>query len=472
VNPRRGIVLVVLVALLVGAVVADRLPRRGDGTVVRAVRGATGPEAARASALSSSWYCPGGTAVAGGAADVTVSVANPGTRALSGTVSVLAQQGAPKVSAFTVGPASVYSVGLSSVVNAAWAGAVVDVAGGGAVVEQRVTGPQGQDISPCSSTASRRWYFAAGSTAKDAQQYLLLLNPFPDSAIVDLTFATTEGPRTPGDYQGLVVPAGTLQVIDIGAHVRREDDVSTAVSVRAGRLAAGQVLVRTAPGVAGLSGVVGAPALGRTWWFPDGLVADGVTEKFHVFNPGSTEAKVEVALTLEQGDAEPFELTVPAQGRVTLVANNEARIPKGVAHSSVVRSANGVPVVVQRSVEATTPRQGRADTLGGTTTAKRWALAAGSVTDTVDEWVIVDNPSGAGATVSFTGLANGQRIAIEGLQGIVVPAGHRQAFRLSDHIKRDPLPLVVESSQAVVVERAVYAVGGPGVSSSIGIPLD
>ncbi|HZQ26801.1 MAG TPA: DUF5719 family protein [Acidimicrobiales bacterium] len=471
-KPRRGLVLVVLAALLVAAVVADRLPRRGDGTVVRAVRGSTGPQAARSSALSSSWYCPGGTAATGGGADVTVAVANPGTRALSGTITVLVQQGPPKVTSFTVGAASVHAVGLASLVNAPWAGAVVDMTGGGAVVEQRVAGPQGEDISPCSSTASRHWYFAAGSTAKDAQLSLLLLNPFPDSAIVDLSFATTEGFRSPGDYQGLVVPGGSLQVIDIGAHVRRQDDVSTAVSVRAGRLAAGQVLIRTAPGVAGLSGVVGAPALGRTWWFPDGLVADGVTEKFEVFNPASSEAKVEVALTLDQGDAEPFELTVPAQGRVTLVANSEARVPKGVAHSAVVRSANGVPVVVQRSVEATTPRLGRADTVGGTGTARRWAFALGAATDAVDEWVIVYNPSSFPATVSFAGLAGGQRIAIDGLQGIAVPAGRRQAFRLSDHIKRDPLPLVVDATQPVVVERAVYVVGGAGVSSSVGIPLD
>jgi hypothetical protein len=63
-------------------------------------------------------------------------------------------------------------------------------------------------------------------------------------------------------------------------------------------------------------------------------------------------------------------------------------------------------------------------------------------------------------------------VAVAGLQGIAIPAGKRQAFRLSDHIKRDALALVIESTRPVVAERAIYVVPGPGVSSSIGIPLD
>jgi hypothetical protein len=43
--------------------------------------------------------------------------------------------------------------------------------------------------------------------------------------------------------------------------------------------------------------------------------------------------------------------------------------------------------------------------------------------------------------------------------------------RLTDHIKRDELPLLVRSTSPIAVERGLYVVGGPGIALSSGIPL-
>jgi len=70
------------------------------------------------------------------------------------------------------------------------------------------------------------------------------------------------------------------------------------------------------------------------------------------------------------------------------------------------------------------------------------------------------------------GLADGQPLAIEGLQGVRVDGRRRVALRIGEKVQRDVLPIVVRSSRPVVAERALYAVTGPGLSDSIGIPLD
>jgi hypothetical protein len=202
-------------------------------------------------------------------------------------------------------------------------------------------------------------------------------------------------------------------------------------------------------------------------------VTNGLTERYHLYNPTNREAQVTLELALESGAAEPFDLTVPAGERLTLTANDEERVPKDVGHGATVRSLNGVPVVAERTIVATAPaaRTGGSDTLGARSAHRQWVLAAGGANDTLDEWVVVLNPGASAATVSLQALAGGQLLPIEGMQAINVPAGHRVAVRLTDHVRRDDLPVLARSTGAVVVERGLYRVGGLGLAVSAGIPL-
>ena len=320
--------------------------------------------------------------------------------------------------------------------------------------------------------ASTRWYFAEGNTSKDAVYLLSLFNPFPEDAIADLSFTTDQGRAVPDAFQGLVVPARGLIVVNVGDHVRRRDEVSTTVAVRSGRLVAGKLQTHNGGGHKGIALVPGAPQLGKTWYFPDGFFSDGVAERFHVYNPGSKEATVTLDLALEQGAAEPFDITVPPQGRFTLTTSGESRIPKGDAHAVTAQSTNGVPVVIERTIDSASPapRQGYTDLLGAQAAATDWVLAAGGTTETFDEWVVVLNTGRRTAHVSFSALASGQTLALEGLQDEDVPPGQRRAFRIGDHVKRPDLPMLIESDAPVVVERGMFRVGGLGMASAIGIP--
>jgi hypothetical protein len=465
---RRVMVVALLFVAVVGAIVADRAVDSAP-VQVTSLPGAEGPEATSSSALSSSWYCPGGTSN-GGPLDSSIAVLNPTDAALSGTVTVMPNEGKQATRAFDVAPSSSFNLVVRDVLEAKWAAVLVELDGGGAVVEQRVGNSSDYGTSPCSPSASSTWYFPSGSTQKDGTLWLSLFNPFPDDAIIDLAFATGEGRRVPADFEGIVVPALSVVPVDIGAHVRRQDFVSTEVRARSGRVIAGQSQVRTAPaGTTGVSLVLGAPALGETWLFPEGLVGPGVAERLELYNPSEQEARVDVELALEEGEVEPFEITVPAQGRMTLDLGAEERVPKGVPHAALVQSINGVPVAVARVVESSAPRVGRTDTLGARRLSQSWGLAFGEASETTDMWVIVYNPTEEAAVVDVVGLADGQRVAIEGLQGVPIPAGRRMGLRLTHHIKRAPLPVVVSANVGVVVERALYA--SPGVDLTMAIPL-
>ena len=472
-NPHRSIVLVGVIVLLVAGGLADRTRPPSQSLPSAVARRAVMPSAAPAGALSSTWFCVGATATAGSPADGVITVANPTAKPASGTVTVVPVAGETGRVPLAVPPMGVVSVALHDVSPSPYAAALVDLDAGQVAAELVVFGPAESDTTPCSSRASDRWFFADGVTAKDATLHLSLFNPFPEDAIVDLSFSTDQGRAAPSAFRPVVVPARTLVVRDIGEPVRRREAISTEVAVRTGRVVAAQTQTRTGAGKAGVSTALGAPSLGSAWHFPGGLVADGAAERYAVFNPGAAEATVLFQTILDEGVAEDFERTVPANGRLDVVLNEEVGVPRGVGHSTTVRSLDGVRVVVARAMEvaAPGPSTGRADTLGARRATTRWLFPAGGTSEAVDEWVIVANPGGTEASVSVAGLIGGAVTPIEGLQDVALGNGRRRAFRIRDHVSQNPMPLLVTSSRPVVVERALYQASPSAVWSAIGIPL-
>ncbi|MEA3056054.1 MAG: hypothetical protein QOD30_1486 [Actinomycetota bacterium] len=425
--------------------------------------------------LASTWYCAAGTATETGNANLTVVVANAGSERVDGTVTWYPANAKPVSTPIDVPASGSLSVAATESVDAPVVSAVVDVRGGGIAVEHVVSGDRGASVAPCASDASPTWYFANGTTERDAVEVLALFNPFPDDAIVDITFATDEGRDEPAALSGLPVPAGSTTLVNLQDHVRRRAVTATSIIARSGRLVADRV--QSFDGSAGRRGVslaLGAPALARTWTFPDGLVDDGLAEQWHVYNPGPQEAEVELQIVPATGAAvEPIDLTVPAHSQVVVDGPSNDAVPKGVAHSSTVSALGDVPVVVERSLDARPPssRRGWTSTFGSPLARPAWLLPFGAATGATDEWVVVHNPSPGKVTVSITALAGGQELAVEGLQDLPISPGGRIAVRIGEHIERSPLPLLVTANGGgVVVERDIYRVGAAGLSLVVGIP--
>lgn len=470
---RRLPALVVLAAALVAGGIADsRL--RTDASPEAAAIGSQVPLAAPGSARSSAWYCPGAP-VTGPQGEGSVVVANAGARRLTGTVTVFPDRGESRRVPIDVGPSGRASVRLADLVTSTYASAVVELDGGEAVAETVANGALGESVAPCTSSASSTWYFAEGVTTRDANEVLLALNPFPDDAVVDIVFSTEEGIVSPQALTGLSVRGQAMTSVKVGDFVQRRGAVSVSLTARTGRLVVGRV--QTFDGSAsrkGISAALGAAALGPVWYFPEGLVTDGQSERFHVYNPSRQEAQVELAIALDAGEAEPLRLTVPRESRLTVVAAEEGRIPKGVAHSVTVTTVEGSPdVMVERAVDGVAPsaRTGMSVTLGARLPATRWATAAGAADDGTDQWVIVQNPGARPARVTVNVLADGVAMPVANLSSVEVPAGQRRALHVSAQLKRATTPLLVTATEPVLVERDLYRVKALGLGMSQAIPL-
>lgn len=470
-RPKRWLAVAIIAAVSAAGVVADRQVEPHAESVQAVQVGA--PMAAPAGALSSTWFCAGATAEKNGRADGMLWIANANDAPVDATVTFvpMAGSGEPKQIQLSVAAHSRRFLRHAEHVTAPFAAAMVEAAGGDVAVEHSINGPTGEDTAPCASKASAEWHFADGSTARDATLLLALFNPFPDDAIAELSFTHEEGRANPAAFQGLVVPARGLVVVDVGSQVRRREHVSASVIARSGRLVVDRIQLRTDKPKRGAVVSLGAPSGGDVWYFPEGIKAEAIAERVVVYNPGAREALVDVEFTLDDSAIEPFELSIPPRDRAILDVSAEERVPPG-AHAITVRGINGEPVVAERWIEANgSGRLGLAVTNGSPISAERWLFAFGATNASNDEWIVIQNVSGRDVTFDVVALASGRLLPIQNLQGLEVAAGRRKPVRLGDHIKRDDLPLLVTATGPVVVERDVYRVGILGISTSIGIAL-
>lgn len=509
---RRLPVVVILVALVVGALVIDstrdatvpaRAPSLDDVAAL--------PVASELTDRSSTWFCAGGTADEEAFADHVVIVANPADAAVEVALTVYAGVVLPPVvdpgaeeldpeadagteteadeaptttvpavapvqTVVAVAPYSRLEVSLAELVDAPIASAVVEAQAGGIVVEHQVSSVHGLDAKPCSTEASDQWHFAWGDTTVDARELLVLFNPFPDDAIVDGRFSTEDGVREPVRFDGLVVPGRGTIAVDLGDDVTRRSEVAATITARTGRIVVDRIVRVDAADRRGLTVQLGVPRPQTTWIFPDGLTSSTVTETYVVYNPTEELAEVEIELLVnepdEHGIPEPVDLSLLPGTHETVDLTADGRIPEGLFHAAVVRSANGVPIVAERVLYAEgAARRGISVTTGSPVEAERWTFAAGSATTSSDEWLTVFNlDPEVIAEIDVAVLADGRHLPVADLQDIEIAALTRGAIRLGEYITRDAA-VVITSSEPVVVERGLYPVGDDrGVSNAIGVP--
>jgi hypothetical protein len=155
--------------------------------------------------------------------------------------------------------------------------------------------------------------------------------------------------------------------------------------------------------------------------------------------------------------------------------DQQPRVPKGIAHSVVVRVRAGPGIVPERVLVASgaaAARSGYGPALGSPLVARTWVFADGRADDSIAEWLTLVNPSpDAIARVGVAEQAQGQSVPIDGLQQLEVPPGGRLDVELGTRVNRAALALLVTADRPVVVERGLFATKGPGLCVAVGIPL-
>ena len=231
-------IILVVGALVAGAIYLDQTAPEASGARAQAAAAAAaaaaatiqGPTIPRADSLSTAWYCAEGTSSANGRADETVVIGNLSTATVGATVTVMpGGSQAPVSKRLQVGGFGQARVHIADVLATVEPGVIVEVFGGPAVVEHELTGNGDVAVGPCARDAAPDWYFAAGATARDAQEFLALFNPYGDDAIVDVTFLTDAGVQAPEAFQGLVVPRRSRVTLAVADEVRRQDHVAAFV---------------------------------------------------------------------------------------------------------------------------------------------------------------------------------------------------------------------------------------------------
>ena len=448
------------------------------------------------------WYCAEGTSLPGEFADHSVIVANPTATPVAATVMVfpvtspgsVSPSAAPEEVALTVPANSEVYLRLAEVVASQFTAALVETDSGQAIVEQRVQGPTGVDISPCATRSSAVWHFAAGSTRRDARLAFTLFNPFPDRAVVKFTFSTDEGVREPQPVRGVLVPARSLVVVNATDLVPRFSSVSTTIESQAGRIVAGRLqLFDGSEGLEGLTVGPGIPEPRMQWVFPTGPVDSGVVEHIVLYNPSEEAAAADVNIRLDAPYSDsalvPFEVSVPPRQQVALVFGDAggyplppaplaygaaSPLPDGAGFWAAVQVYNGVPIVAERvaAASALSSPAGVATTAGTPVTAVQH-LITGNRADEFEVQLSVVNPSPDSiALVTVSRIADGRVVPIGQLDPLEVAPHSRLVVPVDQLTHSDSYALLVEATQPVAVGRTLLVRTGTGLASGGAIPFD
>ena len=440
------------------------------------------------------WFCPGGSRPAG-IAELTVQMVNASDEPRTVTVSVLPGGSAPQdPSTFEMNLEPRNRVLLQpaeAVPDAEWVGVMVETTGADVVVEQILTADQGGvGRSPCLTRTAESWIVSNGATRSAVERerfVVMLLNPFPDVAVVDIELVADVGRDS---IDGLVVPAQRVVAVDITTEVTVAATVAAFVDVVSGRVAASWIQI--ADGLIAGRGTRTAPAVpgaAELWHLPVAAVAADRRDVVAVSNPSSTDnAEVDIEIIPEdpQLDISPIEITV-RPGRTALIdLSREGRL-EGIGHFSLaVRSLTPVPVAasITSVTSSLADSDGPAETPGVTATsvagstatigadgaARRWLVpvegrdqngADGLGTDTGA--LVIVNPSAAG--IARAG------VSVDGSLIRSMEIGPLRSRRLSlSGLGAGHFVVEVDASAPVVVGREV--VGFTSRSASLGVAVD
>jgi hypothetical protein len=340
--------------------------------------------------------------------------------------------------------------------DAAWVGAVVEVSGADVVVEQTYAGPSGSDRLPCSTRTGSTWVIPFGATravAEGERMVVLLLNPFPDDAIVDLEFEADVGfDSVP---PGFVVPGHRVVAVDVTEEVTVAARVSAVIDVTSGRLVASRIQTFDGPSARGLAVVSASPG-SPVIHLPTVRRTEGRRDIVSVTNPTDTAAEVDLEI-LTEGDRspDPVELTVLPGRTVQVDLAAEERLAALDSFGLVVRSLSGAPVVASIDSVVTPDAAdadvvvGAASSAGADVASSRWLVPVEGG-DAEQGSVVVVNPSPTAiATVEISLIGADDTTVISTIE---LSPDRRAIVDLAD-VTGDRPVVLVESSAPVVAGR-------------------
>ncbi|MGA1764409.1 MAG: DUF5719 family protein, partial [Ilumatobacteraceae bacterium] len=374
----------------------------------------------RRDAKASTWFCPG---VIGNDASVggSLVIANAGETPVGGTITRFLVDGAARKQRFAVPARSRLEVDALGDLSSPFVSALVESQGAAVAVEQRTTHRAGDAVASCASAPAGTWYLADGFTGSDSIDNVVVTNPSLDSAILDVTFVTSLGERSPQSLKGVVIPPESVRVFDLASLDARNEAIA-AVSVRAtvGRVVVGRSQHYLGRGRLGYTMTLASSLASNRWYFADGDKTTGVNEEFVIFNPSMSDQQLTFIVASDDG-------------------------------SAIDPSDAGV--VIERIA---TREQGRstatAALLGAPFASRAW-VAPGGVAIDVNDSLRVFNPGSQPATFRVAYLGPAGEVSVTGYEEVSLAPGASASVQLgAETLARS---VSVLANEPVVVQRRV-----------------
>lgn len=303
-------------------------------------------------------------------------------------------------------------------------------------------------------------HFAEGATftndGLDFEVELAVLNPGALDADVTLRFLKTDGTTV---VMPLAVPGMSRRTVTVSAIAGLENaEFSTAIEANVP-----VTVERTMTWVGSGAGAhaetaVNAPAL--EWYLAEGATHSGFSLFYLIANANAAAASIDVTYLLPS-PAPPLtkNYIVPGNTRSTIWVNVEDALLASTDVSAVVRSLNGVAVVVERAMYLDRPNEkfvaGHASA-GLAAPSLTWHLAEGATGSFFDSFVLLANPTLLDATVTVRYL--GPLGQIVSRNYLVTAQSRRTVWVDFDHplLADTAFAATVTSDVPILVERAMW----------------
>jgi hypothetical protein len=292
---------------------------------------------------------------------------------------------------------------------------------------------------------STTWYLAEGTTAWGFDTWVLIQNPNSFPVTVGITYMKPDGSQA-RDPQEL--PPLSRTTIHVNAEVW-QSDVSTYIEAVVGEVVAERAVYWNGRQAGHAS--VGVNGASQQWYLAEGTTAWGFEEWVLVQNPASgpgDTAHVTLRFMRPDGtEVSPYTLDV-GPGRRQSVSLN--RVVPDTDLSVKVESDR--PVVAERAMYWN-DRGGGHGSNGVTDPSRTWYLAEGTTAWGFEEWVLVQNPQAAKASVEISFLTTGGQVVNHDVE---LAGNSRFSLNVADVVGEDDVSTFVYSDIPVVAERAMY----------------
>jgi len=308
----------------------------------------------------------------------------------------------------------------------------------------------GHDVIGAISPA-QDWYFAEGNTRDGFEEWICLQNPNALPANATITYMLPGGQN---QVQQVVIPATSRKTISVKEFLGPNKDCSAKVHADRGVIAERPMYFVYKPGTNNWTGghdVIGANAPGNEWYFAEGTTRTGFDEWLCLQNPGAEQAQANIEYMLSTGEVRTQIVNVPALSRVTVDVVSFLGRGQDVS----------MHVVSDKAIVAERPMYfdyvgltGGSDVIGSTCSTGNWYFAEGATQNGFQEWMSIQNPGDAAATVTITYmLGTGQNIDKQ----VVVGPHSRSTVDVNSAVGwGQNVSARMTSSQPVIVERPMY----------------